>query len=92
MRLAAEGAGIRIHSVIYGGSTLNSIAFWLDWPYRAQPFCRKLGKNGYSREDPVLPCMRKTIATCTAKSARKSPSRLTVCASHSRRKAVTHGD
>jgi len=40
----------------------------------------------------ALPCMRKTIATCTANSARKSPSRLTVCASHNRRKGVTPGD
>jgi hypothetical protein len=36
--------------------------------------------------------MRKTIATCTANSATKSPSRLMVCASHNRRKAVTAGD
>ncbi len=40
----------------------------------------------------ALPCMRKTIATCTANSATKSPSRLTVCASHNRRKGVTPGD
>jgi len=40
----------------------------------------------------ALPCMRKTIATCTANSATKSPNRLTVCASHSRRKGVTPGD
>ena len=37
----------------------------------------------------ALPCMRKTIATCTANSARKSPTKLMVCATHSRLKGVT---
>ena len=40
----------------------------------------------------ALPCMRNTIATCTANSARKSPSTLTVWANHRRRKGVTPRD
>src|SRR5258708_2637152 len=35
------------------------------------------------------PCIRNTIATCTAKIATKSRSRLMVCASHRRWKGVT---